>query len=77
MTKYAWFVKAWCENSEIQHEVRSSQCTGEDGKQTKSMEVHTPCFKERSVCVGENDSASEGQDRPEKNDEDKCPWLAR
>lgn len=76
MTKYAWFVKAWCENSGSQHEARSSQYPGENSMQTKSMEAHTLCSKERSVCVGGNDSASERQDRPEKNDEDKCPWSA-
>lgn len=42
--------------------------------QTNLMEVHTPCFKERSVYgggEGGDDSALEGQDRLEKNDEEK------
>lgn len=56
-------MKAWCENSESQHEVRSSQYPGEHSMQTESMEAHTLCSRERSVCVGGNGSASEGQDR--------------
>lgn len=50
---------------------------GKTACKQRSMEVWNPCFEEGRVNVEGKGSASEHRDRLEKNDGDKCFWLAR